>query len=129
MEMGYQLSPEDAQRSYVEVLGSMTWCENHDILDKLEAAARAEVDQRHPDRAEQERAEITKAVSIGALRYFMVKFARNTIIAFDFNDALSFEGETEAMYPANNIVRIRGIWRKGVDRPTVENSALTRHAA
>jgi arginyl-tRNA synthetase len=124
-DMGYQLSPEDAQRSYVEVSGRRgLGVKADDLLDKLEAAARAEVDQRHPDRAEQERSEITKAVSIGALRYFMVKFARNTIIAFDFNDALSFEGET-GPYCQYAVVRIRGIWRKGADRPTTENSALT----
>jgi arginyl-tRNA synthetase len=128
MEMGYQLSLEDAQRSYVEVSGRRgLGVKADDLLDKLEAAARAEVDERHPDRAEQERAEITKAVSIGALRYFMVKFARNTIIAFDFNDALSFEGET-GPYCQYAVVRIRGIWRKGADRPTVETSALTSEA-
>jgi arginyl-tRNA synthetase len=117
LDMGYQLSPEDAQRSYVEVSGRRgLGVKADDLLDKLEAAARAEVDQRHPDRAEQEREEITKAISIGALRYFMVKFARNTIIAFDFNDALSFEGET-GPYCQYAVVRIRGIWRKGADRP------------
>jgi arginyl-tRNA synthetase len=127
-EMGYQLSPEDAQRSYVEVSGRRgLGVKADDLLDKLEAAARSEVDQRHPDRPEKERAEITKAVSIGALRYFMVKFARNTIIAFDFNDALSFEGET-GPYCQYAVVRIRGIWRKGADRPTTENSALTQAA-
>jgi arginyl-tRNA synthetase len=123
LEMGYQLSAEDAQRSYVEVSGRRgLGVKADDLLDKLEAAARAEVDQRHPDRAEKERAEITKAVSIGALRYFMVKFARNTIIAFDFKDALSFEGET-GPYCQYAVVRIRGIWRKGADRPGA-NSAL-----
>jgi arginyl-tRNA synthetase len=127
-DMGYQLSPEDVQRSYVEVSGRRgLGVKADDLLDKLEAAARAEVDQRHPDRAEKERAEITKAVSIGALRYFMVRFARNTIIAFDFNDALSFEGET-GPYCQYAVVRIRGIWRKGADRPTVENSALSPEA-
>jgi arginyl-tRNA synthetase len=127
-EMGYTLSPEDAQRSYVEVSGRRgLGVKADDLLDKLEAAARAEVDQRHPDRAEKERAEITKAVSIGALRYFMVRFARNTIIAFDFNDALSFEGET-GPYCQYAVVRIRGIWRKGADRQNVANSALTPEA-
>jgi arginyl-tRNA synthetase len=127
-DMGYQLSAEDAQRSYVEVSGRRgLGVKADDLLDKLEAAARAEVDQRHPDRAEKERAEITNAVSIGALRYFMVKFARNTIIAFDFNDALSFEGET-GPYCQYAVVRIRGIWRKGADRPTTANTALTPEA-
>ena len=122
-DMGYQLSPEDAQRSYVEVSGRRgLGVKADDLLDKLETAARAEVDQRHPDRAESERSDITRAISIGALRYFMVRFSRNTIIAFDFNDALSFEGET-GPYCQYAVVRIRGIWRKGAER-TAPNSVL-----
>jgi arginyl-tRNA synthetase len=120
-DMGYQLSPEDAQRSYVEVSGRRgLGVKADDLLDKLETAARAEVDQRHPDRAESERADITRAISIGALRYFMLRFARNTIIAFDFNDALSFEGET-GPYCQYAVVRIRGIWRKGAERSSTES--------
>ena len=37
---------------------------------------------------------IAKQIAVGALRYFMLRFTRNTVIAFDFKDALSFEGET-----------------------------------
>jgi len=122
-EMGYTLSEEEARKPYVEVSGRRgLGVKADDLLDKLETAARAEVDQRHPDRAETERADITRAVSIGALRYFMLRFSRNTIIAFDFNDALSFEGET-GPYCQYAVVRIRGIWRKGAER-TASNSAL-----
>jgi arginyl-tRNA synthetase len=113
LEMGYQLSPEDAQRNYVEVSGRRgLGVKADDLLDKLEAAARAEVDERHPELPPAERDAITNAVAIGALRYFMVRFTRNTIIAFDFKDALSFEGET-GPYCQYAVVRIRGIFRKG----------------
>jgi arginyl-tRNA synthetase len=115
-EMGYQLSPEDAKRSYVEVSGRRgLGVKADDLLDKLEAAARAEVDQRHPELPPEEREGITKAISIGALRYFMVRFTRNTIIAFDFKDALSFEGET-GPYCQYAVVRIKGIWRKALEQ-------------
>jgi len=51
---------------------------------------------------------------VGALRFFLLKFTRNAIIAFDFKDALSFEGET-GPYCQYAVVRIRGIRRKGVE--------------
>ena len=115
-EMGYELSPEDAKRSYVEVSGRRgLGVKADDLLDKLMTAARAEVDERHAELSEVERGAITKAIAIGALRYFMVRFTRTTIIAFDFKDALSFEGET-GPYCQYAVVRIRGIWRKGADQ-------------
>lgn len=116
LEMGYQLSPEDAQRNYVEVSGRRgLGVKADDLLDKLEAAARGEVEERHPELAQTAREQITNSVAIGALRYFMVRFTRNTIIAFDFKDALSFEGET-GPYCQYAVVRIRGIWRKESER-------------
>ncbi len=111
-EMGYALTPEDAQRSYVEVSGRRgLGVKADDLLDKLEAAARAEVDQRHPQTPEAGRAAIAHAIAIGALRYFLLKYTRSTVIAFDFKDALSFEGET-GPYCQYAVVRLRNIFRK-----------------
>ncbi len=119
-ELGYELSAEDAARSYVEVSGRRgLGVKADDLLDKLEAAARAEVDQRHAEVPDAERAAIAHSIAIGALRYFMLRFARNTIIAFDFDDALSFEGET-GPYCQYAVVRIRGIWRKEMERRPAE---------
>ncbi len=114
-EMGYEISVEDAKRNYVEVSGRKGHgVKADDLIDKLEAAARAEVDQRHPNLSDEERENIAHTIAIGALRYFMVRFARNTIIAFDFKDALSFEGET-GPYCQYAMVRISGIWRKEIE--------------
>ncbi len=77
----------------------------------MKPPTRAEVDQRQPDVPDAERAEIAHRIAIGALRYFMLRFARNTIIAFDFKDALSFEGET-GPYCQYAVVRIRSIFQK-----------------
>ena len=94
-EMGYELTAEDAKRSHIEISGRRgLGVKADDLLDKLEGAARAEVDQRHQQVPDAERAAIAHAIAIGALRYFLLKYTRNTVIAFDFNDALSFEGET-----------------------------------
>jgi arginyl-tRNA synthetase len=111
-EMGYMLSDNDKQRPYVEVSGRKGMgVKADDLLDRLEAAARAEVDARHTDTPESERAAIANAVAIGALRYFLLRFTRSTIIAFDFKDALSFEGET-GPYCQYAVVRIRNIFRR-----------------
>ena len=83
-----------------------------DLIDKLIAATRAEVDARQTGRDEAERQKIAEQIAIGALRYFMLKFTRNSVIAFDFKDALSFEGET-GPYIQYAVVRIRNIFRKG----------------
>jgi arginyl-tRNA synthetase len=87
-----------------------------DLIDKLIAATRAEVDARQTGRDEEERQKIAKQIAIGALRYFMLKFTRNSVIAFDFKDALSFEGET-GPYIQYAVVRARNIFRKAETTP------------
>ncbi len=54
-------------------------------------------------------------IAIGALRYFLLKYTRNSVIAFDFQEALSFEGET-GPYVQYAAVRARSILRKLEER-------------
>jgi len=116
-EMGYELTPEEAKKAYVEVSGRRGFgVKADDLLDKLEAATLAEVQERHADMGEGSQKKTAHAVAVGALRFFLLKFTRNAIIAFDFKDALSFEGET-GPYCQYAVVRARGIWRRGVERP------------
>jgi arginyl-tRNA synthetase len=68
-----------------------------------------------------DRTSIATQIAVGALRYFMLRFTRNTVIAFDFKDALSFEGET-GPYIQYAIVRASNIFRKAA---TTEDAALT----
>ena len=112
-EMGYELTPEEAKKPYVEVSGRKgLGVKADDLLDKLEAATLAEVQQRHAEMKAEEQILTAHAIAAGALRFFLLKFTRNAIIAFDFKDALSFEGET-GPYCQYAVVRIRGIRRKG----------------
>jgi arginyl-tRNA synthetase len=124
-ELGYTLSKEDAKKPYVEVSGRKgLGVKADDLLDRLEAAARAEVDERHPDTPDMERAAIAHAIAIGALRYFLLKFTRTATIAFDFKDALNFEGET-GPYCQYAVVRARNIFRKLRDeQPDFDLSSL-----
>ncbi|HVB56625.1 MAG TPA: arginine--tRNA ligase [Candidatus Acidoferrales bacterium] len=115
LEMGYEIRPEDAKRPYVEVSGRKgQGVKADDLLDRLETNARNEVDARHPESPESERAAIAHSIAIGALRYFLLRFTRSTVIAFDFKDALSFEGET-GPYVQYAVVRVNGILRKGAE--------------
>ncbi len=112
MDLGYEVSAEDQKRAYIEVSGRKGFgVKADDLIDKLIAAAQAEVDTRHPLRSEEDRRSIATTIAIGALRYFMLKFTRNSVIAFDFREALSFEGET-GPYVQYAIVRARSIFRK-----------------
>ena len=117
LDLGYQISDEDRERPYIEVSGRKGFGVKADaLLDKLIAAAREEVDSRHPQRSQEEREGIAHQIAVGALRYFMLKFTRNTVIAFDFKEALSFEGET-GPYVQYAIVRARNIFRKAGTTP------------
>jgi arginyl-tRNA synthetase len=114
-EMGYELAPEDAEKPYVEVSGRKgLGVKADDLIDKLETAALMEVRARHAEMDEAEKSRTAHAIAVGALRFFLLKFTRNAIIAFDFKDALSFEGET-GPYCQYAVVRIRGIRRKGLE--------------
>ncbi|HUA14107.1 MAG TPA: arginine--tRNA ligase [Verrucomicrobiae bacterium] len=111
-ELGYSLSDEDKTRSYIEVSGRKGFgVKADDLLDQLIASARTEVDSRHPQIADDERREIATQIAIGALRYFMLKYTKQSVIAFDFKDALSFEGET-GPYAQYAVVRAASIFRK-----------------
>jgi arginyl-tRNA synthetase len=117
VELGYNVSDEDQKKSYIEVSGRKGFgVKADDLIDKLIAATRAEVDSRQTSNDEATRQKIAEQIAIGALRYFMLKVTRNSIIAFDFKDALSFEGET-GPYIQYAVVRIRNIFRKGNTTP------------
>jgi arginyl-tRNA synthetase len=110
-ELGYKLTEEDRQRPYVEVSGRKgLGVKADDLLDTLIEKALGEVEARHA-LPEEEARTIAQAIAVGALRYFMLRFARNTVIAFDFKEALSFEGET-GPYVQYAVVRANNIFRK-----------------
>ena len=112
-ELGYELSEEDKAKSYIEVSGRKGFgVKADDLIDRLINSARSEVDSRHPELTGDERREIATKIAVGALRYFMLKYTKPSVIAFDFKDALSFEGET-GPYAQYAVVRATNIFRKG----------------
>ncbi len=125
VDLGYDVAEEDLSRSYIEVSGRKGFgVKADDLIDKLIAATRAETDARQTGRDDVERHKIAGQIAIGALRYFMLKYTRGSVIAFDFKDALSFEGET-GPYVQYASVRIKNIFRKG---NTTADAALAEYA-
>jgi len=116
VELGIELSEEDKARPYVEVSGRKgLGVKADDLIDKLIDKALEEVASRHAERPAEEQRAVATDIAIGALRYFLLKFTRTSVIAFDFQEALSFEGET-GPYVQYAAVRARNILRKLEER-------------
>ncbi len=131
VEMGLELSEEDKRRPYVEVSGRKgLGVKADDLIDTLIEKALEEVNSRHAEDPEDARRRVATQIAIGALRYFMLKFTRNSVIAFDFSEALSFEGET-GPYVQYAAVRASNILRKLAERGETLpdfDAVLTREA-
>ena len=111
-ELGIELSDADRRRPYIEMSGRKgLGVKADDLINRLEADALEEVKTRHPELSEKEMQETAHEIATGALRYFLLKFTRNSVIAFDFKEALSFEGET-GPYCQYAAVRANSIFRK-----------------
>ncbi len=123
-ELGQEISSEDKERDFLEVSGRKgLGVKADDLLDRLEQKAFLEVEKRNQDLPLEQRKLIARQIATGALRYFMLKFARNSIIVFDFEEALSFEGET-GPYLQYSLVRINSIFRKLKEREDFEEKDL-----
>jgi arginyl-tRNA synthetase len=94
-ELGFPVSPEEEKKPYLEVSGRKgLGVKADDLLDALGEKAGAEVAKRNPELSTSAQKELAAAIARGALRYFMIKFTKNKVIAFDFSEALSFEGDS-----------------------------------
>lgn len=120
-ELGQKISPEDKQKDFLEVSGRKgLGVKADDLLDRLEHKAFSEVEKRNQDLTSEQINLISRQIATGALRYFMLKYHRNSIIVFDFEEALSFEGET-GPYLQYSLVRINSIFRKLEERGDFED--------
>ncbi len=115
-ELGYEAAEGEKERGFLEVSGRKgLGVKADDLLDRLEQKALAEVEKRNPDLSGALRASISQQIAAGALRYFMLKYARNSLVVFDFEEALNFEGET-GPYLQYTFVRLNSIFRKLEER-------------
>ncbi|HYA63485.1 MAG TPA: arginine--tRNA ligase [Candidatus Sulfotelmatobacter sp.] len=124
-EMGYEIAMDESKKPYVEVSGRKgLGVKADDLITRMFQAAEARVLQKQSEMKSEELERTANALAVGALRFFLLKFTRNTIIAFDFDDALKAEGET-GPYCQYAVVRIRGIRRKGAEAVTARAAIAT----
>jgi arginyl-tRNA synthetase len=113
--LGYE-DTESSGKPFVEVSGRKgLGVKADDLIDQLTNTARAEVLSRNPDLPNDECDRTAARIAIAAVRYFLVKFTRTKIIAFDIEEALSFEGET-GPYLQYAVVRATNILAKLQER-------------
>ncbi len=111
-ELGFELSEEDRAKPFIEMSGRKgLGVKADDLIDRLEANALAEVESRHPDLSDDLKLHVSHQLAVGALRFFLLKFTRNTIIVFDFKEALATDGET-GTFCQYSAVRANAIFRK-----------------
>jgi arginyl-tRNA synthetase len=111
-ELGLELSTEERSRTFVEMSGRRgLGVKADDFIDTLEANALREVEGRHPDVSDEEKRAAAHILAVGALRYFLMKWTRNSVIVFDFKEALSTKGEA-GPYCQYAAVRANSIFRK-----------------
>jgi arginyl-tRNA synthetase len=128
-ELGLELSAEDRARPYIEMSGRKgLGVKADDLINTIEASALREVEARHADLSDYEKRETAHTIAVGALRYFLLKWTRNTVIAFDFKEALSFEGET-GPYCQYATVRANSIFRKLDDARRAASESFIARAA
>ena len=119
-ELGYDILPEDSSRPYIEISGRKGFgVKADDLMDLMILAASEEILERHPDWEEERRNKTARQIAYGAIRFFMVKFTRNSVIAFDQNSALAPEGET-GPYIQYAVVRAKNIFRRAGTTPEAE---------
>ncbi len=131
-ELDVEISRADETRAFLEVSGRKgLGVKADDLLNRLAEKALAEVKKRNPDLPPEQKKQTAARIACGALRYFMLKYARNSLIIFDFDDALNFEGET-GPYLQYTCVRLNSIFRKMEEREGVSlaeiESRLSSHS-
>ncbi|MCU0252150.1 MAG: hypothetical protein MUE61_18280, partial [Vicinamibacterales bacterium] len=84
--------------------------------------------KRNPELPEEERRRTAGMIAVAAVRYFMVRFSRGKVIAFDIDEALSFEGEC-GPYLQFSAVRAKNILKKLREREGVDEAAIVAKLA
>ncbi len=124
-EMGFELAPEDENRSYIEISGRKGMgIKADDLIDKLIEKSKEEIAKRNPEMDSSEMNELAAKIAVGALRYFMIKYGRNKVIPFDFKEAINFEGET-GPYLQYTVVRANNIFNKLFERDGLKKEETT----
>ena len=116
--LGIDVSEEDSKKPYIEMSGRKgLGVKADDLIDALQSKAAESVREgsKGEELTDADVEQLGREIAVAALRYFMLKFGRNKVIAFDFNEALTFEGDS-GPYLQYSTVRVENIFRKMAER-------------
>lgn len=108
----FGLTPEEEKKPFVEMSGRRgLGVKADELMTTLVAEAKKAICQRlaegHPSDLESR----ARDIAVGALRYQMARQGKNRVLAFDFEEALAFEGDT-GPYLQYSAVRAKKIFEK-----------------
>jgi arginyl-tRNA synthetase len=121
--LGIEVSDEDSKKPYIEMSGRKgLGVKADDLIDALQSKAAESVREgsKREGLDDQDIDQLGREIAVAALRYFMLKYGRNKVIAFDFNEALTFEGDS-GPYLQYSTVRVENIFRKMAERGVEAN--------
>jgi len=128
-QLGYETEANDTTKPFVEVSGRKgLGVKADDLIDTLIAKALSEVAKRDAERPAAEQQRIAEMIAVAAVRYFLVRFSRGKVIAFDIDEALSFEGES-GPYLQYAVVRANNIFQKLSERDGLDTAQVTARLA
>jgi arginyl-tRNA synthetase len=116
--LGIDVSEEDSKKPYIEMSGRKgLGVKADDLIDALQSKAAESVREgsKREGLLDSDVEQLGREIAVAALRYFMLKYGRNKVIAFDFNEALTFEGDS-GPYLQYSTVRVENIFRKMAER-------------
>jgi arginyl-tRNA synthetase len=128
-QLGYAAEADESGKPFVEVSGRKgLGVKADDLIDLLIDKAEGEVTKRNPELSAEDCRRTAETIAVAAVRYFMVRFSRGKVIAFDIDEALSFEGES-GPYLQYSVVRAKNILQKLRDREGVDEAAVAARLA
>jgi arginyl-tRNA synthetase len=116
-EVSFGLDDEAMSKTYIEMSGRRgIGVKADEFLNVLvDAAEDAIVGRLGGSSAPADVADRARAIAVGALRYLMARQSRTRVLAFDFDEALAFEGDT-GPYLQYSAVRAQKIFSKLEER-------------
>ncbi len=128
-QLGYAAEAADTSKPFVEVSGRKgLGVKADDLMDTLVAKSMAEVIKRNAEMPPADRQRTAEMIAVAAVRYFMIRFSRGKVIAFDIDEALNFEGES-GPYLQYAVVRAHNILQKLREREGLDESQVVARLA
>ena len=93
-ELGVSVAEEEEKSVYAMSGRKGIGVKADDMIERIVEHATAEVAKRHPEMSPEEHRKLGLDIAIGAVRYYMVRFNILSVLVFDFDEALSMQGNT-----------------------------------